>query len=625
MTKDELLERLKGYEWSDVEFKKAQRGVPEDAYKTVSAFSNTSGGWLVFGVQDTHGVYEIVGVIEVDKVQNDFLSALRSRNKFNQIISADEHLIKHGDNTVLGFYIPEARRNDKPIYLNNDFRNTFIRRGAGDEQCTPEELKRFIRDSSSERYDGQLIEELDAEHCFDEETVAWYRKIFHQNNPGKGETLSHVEFLHEWGFAVEAGDKLVPTRAGILVFGNGPALRQIIQRPLVDYQYILSNFEQWTSEQRWADRYVAEENLIQTWRTLLTKYMKTAEKPFFVDPANLRRQDDPPDYISFREATINLLIHQDFRDQTRLPVIQFFLDRTIFWNPGDAFVPTEQLFEPTTKEVRNQGIVNAFRRIGLSDQAGTGIRSIFSNWQNLGNIPPALDNNKVEKSFQLTLLKELLLSEEQLLLQAHLGVRLDEPEAKTFAYLCRKGTLNITDVKAVTGLVGKRAKEIVDRLILQVLLKPIDGSTELFTLADHLKGRFSTLLPTEQLLEKTFPSDMYTAQLNQLVHPIESAQVQSIPPDLCTAQVQPLRSISETQWRIISMCDMPQPLSNIMQALGISHRGFFMRRHLGPLIEGGIIKLTKPENPTASTQKYVVSEIGIEFKARRLAIENRGE
>ena len=44
MEREELIERLKGYEWNDVEFKRAQKGVPESAYETVSAFSNTEGG-----------------------------------------------------------------------------------------------------------------------------------------------------------------------------------------------------------------------------------------------------------------------------------------------------------------------------------------------------------------------------------------------------------------------------------------------------------------------------------------------------------------------------------------------------------------------------------------------------
>ena len=35
-------------------------------------------GWLVFAVRDNVGGFEIVGVLKVDKVQNDFLSVLRS-------------------------------------------------------------------------------------------------------------------------------------------------------------------------------------------------------------------------------------------------------------------------------------------------------------------------------------------------------------------------------------------------------------------------------------------------------------------------------------------------------------------------------------------------------------------
>lgn len=48
MTKDELLDRLKRLEWNYMEFKKSQHGVSEDAYRTVSAFTNTNGGTLIF-------------------------------------------------------------------------------------------------------------------------------------------------------------------------------------------------------------------------------------------------------------------------------------------------------------------------------------------------------------------------------------------------------------------------------------------------------------------------------------------------------------------------------------------------------------------------------------------------
>ena len=51
MTRDELTQRLQGIEWDDFEVKAAKCDVPKDVWPTVSAFSNTSGGWIVFGVE----------------------------------------------------------------------------------------------------------------------------------------------------------------------------------------------------------------------------------------------------------------------------------------------------------------------------------------------------------------------------------------------------------------------------------------------------------------------------------------------------------------------------------------------------------------------------------------------
>ena len=83
--------------------------------------------------------------------------------------------------------------------------------------------------------------------------------------------------------------------------------------------------------------------------------------------------------------------------------------------------------------MRNPAIVAAFRRIGLSEQAGTGVRAIFRGWQRLGYVPPVINNDKARKTFELLLLREQLFSEEQQLLQAQLGVKLSETEARLFA------------------------------------------------------------------------------------------------------------------------------------------------------------------------------------------------
>ncbi len=598
MNRDKLIDRLGKYEWSDVEFKEAGRAAPRSSYETVSAFANTAGGWLVFGVRDRDGTFEAVGVIEVDKVQNEFLSTLRSGQKVNRTIGVAEDVIETDGKTLLVFHIPESPRSEKPVYLDGDIRRSFIRRGGADQRCTPAEIERFLRDASRDRYDGQLLDRLDAEEFFDHDSVRWYRRVFDERNPGRHQTLSDVEFLNEWGFAVEKGNRLVPTRAAVLVFGAPRHLRRILPRPVVDCQFIDSDFDSWSPDDRWKDRIVVEENLIQAWLVLSERYMKHAARPFSVDATTLRRDDDPPDYISFREAAINLLLHQDYGDHGRKASIRFFRDRTIFWNPGDAFATTDELLDPTEKEVRNPAIVAAFRRIGLSEQAGTGVRAIFRNWQRLGNVPPVIDNDRARKTFDLRLLGEELLNEEQRLFQAQLGVRLDDDQARVFAFAYQQGSISLTDAKAVTGRTGPGAREVLDALVLQRLLQPLGGGTR-YDVAEHLRPDGSDV---EQLGHST--SDQAAEKAGSLVT--------DQPGDPAGNLVTPLlTNLTSEQRKVIGLCEVARKQAELMRELGLTHRTFFRRKHLDPLIRARLIRMTHPDEPNHPEQAYVVTEAGL--------------
>ena len=598
MTRNDLIERLSKYEWSDVEFKEARNAAPRSAYETVSAFANTAGGWLVFGVGDRGGTLEMVGVMQVDKVQNEFLSTLRSRQKINRAIGVAEDVVETDGTTLLVFHIPESPRSDKPVYLDGDIRRSYIRRGAGDERCTPGEIERFLRDASEDRYDGEPLA-LDAEEFFDPESVRWYRRVFDERNPGRHQALSDVEFLNEWGFVVEQGELLVPTRAAVLIFGRPRHVRRILPRPIVDCQYIDSVSDSWSTDRRWTDRVVVEENLLQAWLVLSERYMQHAEHPFGVDATTLRRDDDPPDYISFREAAINLLIHQDYGDHGRKASIRFFRDRTGFWNPGDAFATTDELLDPTEKEVRNPAIVAAFRRIGLSEQAGTGVRAIFRGWQRLGYVPPVINNDKARKNFELLLLREQLFSEEQQLLQAQLGVKLSETEARLFAFACRQGDASLTDAKAVTGQAGPGARRVLNTLVVQRLLEPL-GDADRYGLAEHLKGSAGAA----QLGQWT--SDQARGGSKRMV----SDQPGSPDTDLVTPL---LTDLTDDQRTIMVLCEVPRKQAYLMQETGLSHRTFFRRKRLEPLIQAKLIRMTRPDEPNHPDQAYVVTEAGLGF------------
>lgn len=592
MNQEELLDRLRKYEWADIEFGEAVRAAPEGAYETVSALASTAGGWLVFGVRDDGGSFEVAGVIEADKVQSEFLSALRSRQKVNRVVDVGKDVVEVGDKTLLVFHVPEASRNEKPEPLDGGINRSLIRRGGSDERGALAETERLLRDAATGRYDEQAFEGVNAADCFDRDSVSWYRRTLGDRSSRRHSNMNNLDFLQDWGFVVSRGERLRPTRAAILIFGRSRYVRQILPRPVVDLQFIEANFDSLYPEQRWSDRFVAEENLIQTWLMLVERYMRHAEHPFRINAATLQRDDEPPDYTAFREAALNLLLHQDYGDRSRKASIRVFRDQTVFWNPGDAFAPTEELLDPTEKDVRNPAIVAAFRRVGLSEQAGSGMRMIFRNWQELGYLPPAIDNDKARKTFELRLLREELLAPPQQRFQETLGVELDSVQARLLALACRSGAVGLMEAKAIAGYAESAARAALNALADQGLLQPLSSGMR-YELAGGIEEELGAFLSSQPA----------------------AGEAESLP-DGAGAEGA-AEEFDEHRRLILDLCETPKSLRELMGHVGMTHRTFFRRRHLQPLVEAGFVRMTNPARPQAANQRYVLTDAGRGLRAAR--------
>ena len=91
MTKEELIDRINDIEWEDFEAKEATSELPKNIWETVSAFANTSGGWIVLGIKQNGKKFEISGVDNAEKLEQDFQGTLRSQ-KFNEAVDAKSML-----------------------------------------------------------------------------------------------------------------------------------------------------------------------------------------------------------------------------------------------------------------------------------------------------------------------------------------------------------------------------------------------------------------------------------------------------------------------------------------------------------------------------------------------------
>lgn len=601
MTKEELIKVIKSPEWTGIEFKQCRKGVSDDAYKTVSAFANTSGGYLVFGIKESanKAEREIVGVEDVDKVQNDFLSCLRNGGKLSRVITSDAELHEIDGKHVLVFYIPESDRKDKPVYLGKRIDQAYIRRGGGDELCTESELRAFIRDASDMPFDRRSEHGIDPSNFINPSTLKWYRTLLDKNPTSKYAHLSDLDFLLEMGLLIEEKGKVTPTKAAVLLFGQDRFVRQILSRPVVDYQRIDQMEDNWDADKRWHDRLVIESNLFEAWRVLIDKYSLIADIPFSLDQATLQRKDDTLEFRSFREAAVNLLIHQDYGDATRKAEIKIFKDKTVFWNPGSAYSSIEVLLESRHHPIRNPLIVRIFRQIGLCEEAGTGIRTIMDDCRKLGLFPAQIANEKSDFSFSISILKKQIISQAISDLLNKLGLQLNTDETALFSYLVSYRRLSLAIAKAITGKSSEVSLEILAKLeAIQV------------TKSTTHKQAWSLSEDIVRLIDKASEE-------------IESGQATRQATGQATGQARHEREqkiarfirdeLTDVQKGVILSCSEPVSMQELKQSQNLVSRDFLRVRHLNPLLEQGIILMKYPDKPKHPKQKYYLSDYGKEI------------
>ena len=86
----------------------------------------------------------------------------------------------------------------------------------------------------------------------------------------------------------------------------------------------------------------------------------------------------------------------------------------------------------------------------------------------------------------------------------------------------------------------------------------------------------------------------------------------------------PLRSLTDTQCQIVRMCDVFRSRNDLMAKLGMTHRTFFGRKHLEPLIDGGVLQMRHPDQPNHPQQAYILTTAGAAI-AELLAKHNSTE
>lgn len=396
MTKEELLRRLNGIEWNDFEIKEAKNEVPKTAWETVSAFSNSYGGWIVFGVKENRAggksTYDIQGVAQPEKIEQDFVTVLRSNGKFNQRISVQAAKFEIDDKTVLAFYIPMSEY--KPVYISVPT-NTYIRLGSGDQRATEYEIRAMQRDQAF----GKKSNEAVFGSCFDDinqgsfHDYRSYLKVF---NPELSyNTLSDTEFAVKTGVMLNG----LLTVGGLLMFGNIDAILRYNPDFLIDYIEVPGTSIQ-DATTRYTFRIPEQENIWEYYKVIFQRLRTRIDNPYSPRSDGIAPDDNTRLYC-VREALVNMLAHADYFSEIHSTVRVF--DTSIqFQNPGSFPVNLKILGQTIVSQPRNPNILRFFKLARLSENGGYGIDKIL-NWKKLTGCAVAIDSDitKSEVRFEL--------------------------------------------------------------------------------------------------------------------------------------------------------------------------------------------------------------------------------
>ena len=367
------------------EVKKAKGGLPNSLWETYSAFANCYGGVMILGVAESRdGSWHTTGLNANDKEKllKQLWDTVNNRKKINMNLLKDndvETYTVNGD-LIIVIYVPMARREEKPIYIDDNlFGGTYRRNHEGDYRCTRLQVKTMLRDQAENTMDMEVLDDVPLQDL-NYETIRGYRNRHRTMKSGHPfERLNDAEYLRSIGAAAISREdqRLHPTAAGILMFGDEYNIVRHFPDYFLDYREMLDPMIRWTdrlqsSSGEWSG------NICDFYFRVYNKIIKNIKTPFVMTGGD--RIDDTPVHKALREALANCLINADYYG-ARGVVIKSETDRLVFENPGYIRTGKVQMRKGGESDPRNKSLMKMFNLINIGERSGSGVPLIFNTWE----------------------------------------------------------------------------------------------------------------------------------------------------------------------------------------------------------------------------------------------------
>lgn len=456
-----------------IEAKRSAEELGKSALETISAFSNEpglGGGTLLFGISETEEGYLATGVDDPAKLASDLASQCAAA--FNRPVRPRVFQELVDGRTVLAAVFPEAAPGDKPIFIASRgmHHGTFRRIASTDQRATEDDLRTLFHAAVGEAYEDSLVPGAAMEDL-DPEVIAAYRRGLLEASPGTElREATDEQLVLSVGGAVRSGGALVPTVAGVLLFGKALALRRLFPALRVDYVRVPGTTWVPDPNQRF-DTVEIRAPLLAAFRRAYGAVSDDLPRTMTLEPGSPERKDRLaiPEAV-LREVLVNALTHRSYRIQAAIQVLRF-KDRIEVRNPGHSLVDDDRLGDPGSYS-RNPRIADLFREMKLAENKGTGIAAMKRAMKLAGLTPPIFQSDRRTDRFVATIwLHNLLGPEETDWLQCFASLGLSSPQAQALVIARRTGEVRNSSLRDVTDLDPIQARRELHGLRAHGLLR----------------------------------------------------------------------------------------------------------------------------------------------------------
>lgn len=331
---------------------------PKSWCKSVSAFANTYGGSLIFGISDDN---QIIGLENPDKDAEIISEMIKSR--LDPIPEFKIRFQKEEDKVLL--IVDILKGEETPYYYSGDgVLEAYVRIGNESVKASSTELKRLVLHDRNTTFDSQNSMYKVEDYAFS--------KLRERYKKWTGQSFNDKDLI-SFGLATKDG---YLTNAGALIVDESP----------IHYSRVFCTRWNGLTKSGGTMDALDDAEYSGSLISLIENgegFIKRNAKMMWRKTANSR--EELPEYVerSYHEALVNAIAHRDYLVNGSEVHIDIYDDRMEIYSPGgmpDGSVIQDR--DPTTvpSTRRNPVIADVFNRLGYMERKGSGFAKILDNY-----------------------------------------------------------------------------------------------------------------------------------------------------------------------------------------------------------------------------------------------------